>query len=111
MLAAILLLMPLLAFAQRIALTGTVTDNADVQSAWIAGFLDSFFAYYQNLHDPDILQKYRQRSYLQDKTVRVVGNDNVCGQVVGIDDAFHLLVRTEREILSLDSGEVRIQKL
>ena len=29
MLAAILLLMPLLAFAQRIALTGTVTDNAD----------------------------------------------------------------------------------
>lgn len=97
--------------AELQSIAGTVTDNADVQSAWIAGFLDSFFAYYQNLHDPDILQKYRQRSYLQGKTVRVVGNDNVCGQVVGIDDAFHLLVRTEREILSLDSGEVRIQKL
>lgn len=97
--------------AELQSIAGTVTDSADIQSAWIAGFLDSFFAYYQNLHDPGILQKYRQRSYLQGKTVRVVGSDNVCGQVVGMDDAFHLLVRTESGILSLDSGEVRVRNL
>lgn len=92
-------------------IAGAVTDGGDVQSRWIAACLDRFFAYYRNLQSGEILRRYRERSYLQGKVVRVLNSENVHGEVIGIDDEFRLLVRTENGILSLDSGEVRVRQI
>lgn len=95
--------------AELADIAGAVTDSTNVQSAWIAAFLDIFFSYYTNIRDNEIHRKYAERSYLQGKLVQVLRAENTCGEVVGIDDEFHLLVRTEHGIISLDSGDVRVR--
>lgn len=76
-----------------------------------AAVLDHFFALYGNLADPALLQEYRQRSYLQGKTVTAVqGQKRVQGTVVGIGAGAELLLQTkEGEQLAFSSGEVQLE--
>ena len=76
-----------------------------------AAVLDHFFALYGDLTDPALLQEYRQRSYLQGKTVTAVqGQKRVQGTVVGIGNGAELLIQTkEGEQLAFSSGEVQLE--
>lgn len=58
----------------------------------------------------EILSEYRSRSYLDGKSVTVFqGNDSFEAEVLGIDDKARLIVRSEKGITSLNSGEVSIK--
>jgi len=72
--------------------------------------LDRFFAYYRDLEHPALLAGYRERSYLQGKTVTAVrGDDKYRGVVVGIGDGAELLLQVGDEVLPFSSGEAVLE--
>ena len=76
-----------------------------------AAILDRFFGWYRNLSDPQLMEEYRSRSFLQGKKVTAVRGDlRTEGVVQGISDGGELLLQTaDGEVLSLCSGEVRLE--
>lgn len=90
-------------------LTGEPNDALRGQLA--AAVLDRFFELYQNMDEPALLREYRERSYLQGKTVTAVqGKKRVRGTVVGIGDGAELLLQTvSGEQLAFSSGEVQLE--
>ena len=76
-----------------------------------AAILDRFFGWYQTLSAPQLMEEYRNRSFLQGKRVTAVrGNERIKGVVQGISDDGELLLQTaEGEMRMLCSGEVRLE--
>ena len=74
--------------------------------------LRNFEGYYASLTDKAYREDYRRRSLLNGKTVQLLNvDDTPCetATVLGIDDDFALIVRTENGIRHLSSGDVSIQ--
>ncbi len=74
--------------------------------------LQHFEEYYGLLTDKPFLEEYRRRSLLDGKTVQLLNVDDTpreSATVLGIDDDFALIVRTENGIRHLTSGDVSIQ--
>ena len=64
---------------------------------------------FSNIKTDDYLEYFRKHSYLQNKRVRVViNNQTFIGEVVGIDDNFCLQVLSRDMLLHIDSGEIEI---
>lgn len=85
--------------------------KGDVLEVLAAAILERFFDWYQNLSDPQLMEEYRNRSFLQGKRVAaVVGEQRIVGVVEGISDEGELLLKTESgELRALCSGEVRLE--
>ena len=83
----------------------------DRRAELAAAILNRFFEVYENLNHPGVLEAYRERSYLQGKTVTAHRGDEVFeGKVIGIgDEAELLLQKDDGEIVALSSGEVRLE--
>lgn len=72
--------------------------------------LDRFFAYYRDLENPALLAGYRERSYLQGRTVTAVrGAERFRGTVVGIGDGAELLLQVDNEVIAFSSGEAVLE--
>lgn len=86
-------------------------EPCDRRAELAAEILHCIFELYQDLGDPGILEEYRRRSYLQDKTVTAHRGDEVFeGKVIGIGDGAELLLqRRDGTIVPLSSGEVRLE--
>ncbi len=86
--------------------------DAAVRNRLAEAILERFFARYRALNDPDIMEAYRSRSYLQGKQVAAVrGGERLEGVVAGIDEAGALLLQTaEGDMIALQSGEVQLEK-
>ena len=83
----------------------------DILELLAAAVLDRFFEWYQKCSDPQLMEAYRSRSFLQGKrVVAVVGEQRFGGVVEGISDAGELLLQTDGgELRALCSGEVRLE--
>lgn len=99
-------------FGELEGIAGALQEKQDTdrRAELAAEILNCFFAYYEKLSDPQILTEYRRRSYLQGKNVTAHRGEEVFeGTVVGIGDGAELLLqRKDGTILSLTSGEVRL---
>ena len=101
---------------------GTVFQSGDAvqneRNRLAAEFLNRFFNYYRDRMKQDALRAYRERSYLNGKTVEVRGTGaneltgGIAGRrafVLGVDEAYRLRVRWEDGTEAvLQSGEVRV---
>lgn len=91
------------------ALWETAPDG-DLRAKLAAGILDHFFALYEDLENPSLLEEYRRRSYLQGKTVTVLrGNERFPATVTGIGEDLSLQLKTADGTVSLSSGEVQLE--
>ena len=91
------------------ALWPTPPDDA-LRARLAAGILNHFFALYEDLEQPSMLEEYRRRSYLQGKTVTVLrGNERFSATVTGIGADLSLQVQTAEGKVSLSSGEVQLE--
>lgn len=83
----------------------------NVMEPLAAAILDRFFGWYPKLSDPQLMDAYRSRSFLQGKRVTAVrGEFRTVGVVQGISDEGELLLQTDDgELLSICSGEVRLE--
>ena len=86
--------------------------DADLRPLISAGFLNRFFAYYNNLSQREFLNEYRDRSMLTGKDITFIrGNETFSGTVTGIDDEMRLVVRLEEgKEVAFSSGEVQLVK-
>ena len=82
----------------------------DKKNEIIAGIINRFYAFYDDIQSKSFLDDYRKRSTLDGKHIYYLKNGVKCeGEVVGIDDDFHLLVKDKNNnVHSLDSGEVTV---
>lgn len=83
----------------------------DIMEKLAAAILDRFFAWYQDLSAPQLMEEYRSRSFLQGKKVAAVrGSERLEGVVQGISDEGELLLQTaDGSMVALCSGEVRLE--
>lgn len=83
----------------------------NVMEPLAAAILDRFFGWYPKLSDPQLMDAYRSRSFLQGKRVTAVrGESRTVGVVQGISDEGELLLQTDDgELLAICSGEVRLE--
>ena len=94
-------------------IAASVSDgDKDLRSCISAEFLNSFFAYYENLTEYEFLGEYRRRSMLTGRAIEFIrGRETFSGTVTGIDDEMRLVVRLENgEEISFSSGEVQLVK-
>lgn len=86
-------------------------ETEDRRPELAAAILNRFFECYERLDDPAILTMYRERSYLQGRTVTAHrGDETFEGKVIGIGDGAELLLQKESgEVVALSSGEVRLE--
>ncbi len=84
--------------------------QADLRERLARAILDRFFAFYRDLDASALLDGYRNRSYLQGKTVTAVrGAERFRGEVVGIGDGAELLLQVGGEVQAFSSGEVLLE--
>ncbi len=94
-------------------IAGAVFDKEekDIRCRLAAEVLNRFFEYYKNLGEKTFLQKYREKSFVKGKAVRVIRNgEQINATALDIDDKCRLLVEYEdsrREYIS--SGEISIR--
>lgn len=83
----------------------------NVMESLAAAILDRFFDWYPKLSDPQLMDAYRSRSFLQGKRVTAVrGESRTVGVVQDISDEGELLLQTDDgELLAICSGEVRLE--
>lgn len=84
-------------------------QNAD--NLIISSFLDKFLEYYDNLENKDFLSGYKKRLMYINKSVNVISkNETYEATVLGIDDNFNLIVKTnDNNKIALNSGEVSVK--
>ena len=81
-----------------------------VREALAKAILDRFFEYYRDLNAPALLERYRERSFLQGRRVTAVrSGERLAGEVVGIGSDFELLMQVGDTILPLSTGEVQLE--
>lgn len=87
-------------------------SDEDMRSFTAGEFLESFFAYYDNLKSRSFLHEYRRRSILIGKEISFMrGNEVFEGKVIGIDDRVRLMVELkDGEVKAFSSGEVALVK-
>ncbi|MGN0526153.1 MAG: biotin--[acetyl-CoA-carboxylase] ligase [Acutalibacteraceae bacterium] len=73
--------------------------------------LNNFFELYEDMNNPQILEEYRKRSFLQGKDVTVVrGDESINCKVTGIGESGELLCKLPNgEERAFISGEVRLE--
>ncbi len=95
-------------------IAGAVFDKREdgIRQKICAKVIDNFFDIYENLPNNDYIVKYQNRSYLNNKEVKLsVGRETVSGVVVGVDDSARLMVKLENgELRAFNSGEASIIK-
>lgn len=88
--------------------------NEEVNGTTLArlsgSILNNFFELYKDMSNPEILEEYRNRSFLQGKNVTVVrGDESFDCEVIGISDDGELLCKLSNgEEKAFISGEVRL---
>lgn len=87
------------------------TPDGSLLARLAAAVLDHFFALYQHLEQPALMQEYRQRSFLQGKTITVRrGAEEFRCVVLGISDEGALQTRLETgEERAFSSGEIKVE--
>ena len=89
------------------------TDCSDeVKDKIIAGIINRFYNFYDNITEKPFLKEYRNRSILDGKTVFYVKDEKTYqGKVLGIDDDLSLLVKQDDgTIKALSTGEVTLHR-
>lgn len=89
-------------------------DNAifeDVSLKLMRLILDNFAMLYERIDKKEYLTYYREKSFLDNKDVKVTtGNERFFGTVLGISEEFELIVNLgQNQILHLDSGDVQLK--
>lgn len=104
------------------ALTKRNTDIDNIRSKIAAKFIEKFYNYYKLYFDgefsldntfdvTDILEKYRNNSYLTGKDIYIIGNDEEkTYKVIGINDDGNLIIKgNDKKIITLNAGEVSVR--
>lgn len=104
------------------ALTKRNTDIDNIRSKIAAKFIEKFYNYYKLYFDGeisldntfdvrDILEKYRNNSYLTGKDIYIIGNDEEkTYKVIGINDDGNLIIKgNDEKIITLNAGEVSVR--
>ncbi len=104
------------------ALTKRNTDIDNIRSKISAKFIEKFYNYYKLYFDgefsldntfdvTDILEKYRNNSYLTGKDIYIIGNDEEkTYKVIGINDDGNLIIKgNDEKIITLNAGEVSVR--
>ena len=96
-------------------IAGAIFDNTpprDYKSVLLSTILDKLFAYYNSFCVDDFIEKYREKSNIIGKDVRVYrGNKIVEGVAIDIDKRARLVVKDQNgEIHSFSSGEAQVRK-
>lgn len=104
------------------ALTKRNTDIDNIRSKIAAKFIEKFYNYYKLYFDgefsldntfdvTDILEKYRNNSYLTGKDIYIIGNDEEkTYKVIGINDDGNLIIKgNDEKIITLNAGEVSVR--
>ncbi len=97
------------------AIVGSVFEKPqnDMKNHLAAAFLNRFMGYYHAQDHADYIEKYRERSFVVGRQIRVISaNQTRNAFAYGIDDECGLLVRYEDGTCeSLNSGEISIRSV
>ncbi len=88
---------------------GFLTESLqkDLKNRIVAGVLEKFFMYYENLENKEFYESYKNKNFLKDRYVEVPGKGTA--KVIDIDDEFRLVAEFEdKTITALMTGEVVI---
>lgn len=86
------------------------TADSELKSLLCACVLDNFLEIYKNIGKKSCIDEYRARSLLTGRTVTAVqGSCKYKADVIGIDDDFRLIIRTENGERRLSAGEVSVK--
>ncbi len=105
---------PAAGFGALSPIAGALLEGAPsgaVRAKLAAAILDHFFALYQDLRDPGMMEEYKSRSFLQGKGLTVVrGTERICGTVIGISDRGELQLRlADGSTRAFSSGEILLE--
>ena len=82
-------------------------ENSGIADEFASCIINNFFEIYKN---GNYIEEYRKKSFLTGKEVFYIKDGKeVFGRVLGIDDEFGLILKTEKEITVLKCGEVSVK--
>lgn len=99
-------------FGELSSIAGALLDQRQegILERLAAAILDRFFAWYDKLEEPSLMEAYRSRSFLQGRTVTACrGEQRLRGTVAGIDEDGALLLQIGEDLIPLQSGEVQLE--
>lgn len=85
--------------------------KSDIKNKIISDFINLFFEYYLNFESYNLIDKYRDYSFILNKKITVIkGDTKIDAIALNIDDNYHLVVKYDDETIeALSSGEVSIK--
>lgn len=89
---------------------GEAEATEETKAQIIARFAEEFFKHYKNLGKKEFMIKYKEKSFLNGKTIEFEREGAVCtARVLEIDDNAALIVECEGETVALFSGDAQIK--
>lgn len=96
-------------------IAGSLLDKkkSDIKNKIISDFINLFFEYYLNFDSYNLVDKYRDYSFILNKKISVIKGDlKIDALALNIDDNYRLVVKYEDgTIETLSSGEISIKVL
>ena len=95
---------------KEIASSVLSSSDVEIRSQLAAAIIDEFLDIYPNVTDKSVLEDYRKRSLLDGREVTVIrADEQERATVIGIDDDYSLIVKTENGERRIKTGEVSVR--